>query len=126
MKILVVDDSAAIRGRIVTLLRDVDGVSGVIEAEEAVAALELLRSERPDLVILDLNLVGQSGLEILPRLKAILRAPVVVVLTNHSGDAYERRCRQLGADHFFDKSAQFEKAIDVVRAAIGGRRQPTR
>jgi len=126
MKILVVDDSAAIRVRIATLLRDIDGVCGVFEAADAARALELSRSERPDFVILDLNLVGQSGLEILPSLKALLRAPVVLVLTNHSGEAYEHRCRQLGADHFFDKSKQFESAIDVVRSAVESRQPPMR
>jgi DNA-binding NarL/FixJ family response regulator len=109
----------------VTLLRDIDGVKGVIEAGDAARALELSRAERPDFVILDLNLAGQSGLELLPPLKALLRAPIVVVLTNHSGEAYEHRCRQLGADHFFDKSKQFEMAIDVVRSAVDDGRQLT-
>jgi DNA-binding NarL/FixJ family response regulator len=125
MKVLVVDDSTAIRTRVVTLLRDIDGVIGVLEAGDAARALELSRAERPDFVILDLNLVGQSGLELLPPLKALLGAPIVVVLTNHSGEAYEHRCRQLGADHFFDKSQQFEMAIDVVRSAVNDRRQRT-
>jgi len=121
MKILVVDDSAAIRERLVTLLRDIDGVDGVIETESGDRAIDLSRSAQPDFVILDLNLVGQSGLEVLPSLKQLLKAPTVVVLTNHSGDAYANRCLQLGADYFFDKSKQFMTAIDVVRSAAKAR-----
>jgi DNA-binding NarL/FixJ family response regulator len=125
MKILVVDDSAAVRERIVKLLRDIDGVADVVEAGDATLAVDLARSLRPDFVILDLNLAGQSGLEILPSLKALLRAPTVLVLTNHSDDAYEQRCRRLGADYFFDKSRQFQAAFDVVRSAASARQQQT-
>jgi DNA-binding NarL/FixJ family response regulator len=49
-------------------------------------------------------------------------APTVVVLTNHAGEAYARRCRALGADYFFDKSKQFENALDVIRSDVAARR----
>ena len=122
MKLLVVDDSADVRKRIATLARDIDGVDFVLEADNATRAVDLARAMRPDFVILDLNLPGQSGLEILPLLKALLKAPTVLVLTNHAGEAFARRCQELGADHFFDKSSQFQKAIDMVRSTISTRR----
>jgi DNA-binding NarL/FixJ family response regulator len=121
MKVLVVDDSAGVRGRIATLLRDIDGVELVLEAADATRAIDLSRALRPEFVILDLNLPDRSGLEILPLLKRLLRAPTVLVLTNHTGDAYAQRCRDLGADHFFDKSTQFEAAVDLVRSAVVAR-----
>ncbi len=119
------DDSAGVRERIAILLRDIDGVELVVEAEDAAHAVDLSRSMRFDFVILDLNLPGPSGLEVLPLLKALLRAPTVIVLTNHAGEAYSNRCRQLGADYFFDKSTQFQAAIDVVRTAASARRPQT-
>jgi DNA-binding NarL/FixJ family response regulator len=125
MRVLVVDDSAGVRERIAILLRDIDGVELVVEAEDAAHAVDLSRSMRFDFVILDLNLPGPSGLEVLPLLKALLRAPTVIVLTNHAGEAYSNRCRQLGADYFFDKSTQFQAAIDVVRTAASARRPQT-
>jgi two-component system, OmpR family, response regulator len=124
MRVLVVDDSAAVRERIVTLLHDIEGVDNVDVAENASRAMELCRAQPPDFVMLDLDLAGQNGLEILPSLKALLGAPTVIVLTNHAGDAYAHRCRQLGADYFFDKSKQFEAALDIVRADADARRQP--
>jgi DNA-binding NarL/FixJ family response regulator len=122
MKVLVVDDSARVRERIATLVRDLEGVDLVFEADNAGQAMDLARSMRPELVILDLNLAGQSGLEILPLLKALLRAPTVLVLTNHAGEAFARRCQQLGADYFFDKSTQIQAAIDRVRSVAKRRR----
>jgi len=123
MKLLVVDDSADIRKRIATLARDIEGIDFIVEAESAARAVDLARAMRPDFVILDLNLPGQSGLEVLPLLKALLKAPTVLVLTNHVGEAFARRCQELGADHFFDKSKQFQAAMDVVRSEISARRR---
>jgi DNA-binding NarL/FixJ family response regulator len=125
MRILVVDDSEAVRVRIATLLRDIEGVELVAEAEDAAGAVDISRSLQPDFVILDLNLPGPSGLEVLPLLKQRSAASTIVVLTNHAGEAYARRCRDLGADYFFDKSKQFETAIDVVRSGVSARRQRT-
>jgi DNA-binding NarL/FixJ family response regulator len=115
MRILVVDDSATVRARLTRLLRDIEGVELVIEAEDTVKAIHLTRALCPHLIFLDLDLGGESGLDILPVFKVRPPSPKVVVLTNHSGEAYAARCRALGADHFFDKSSQFQQAIDVVR-----------
>jgi DNA-binding NarL/FixJ family response regulator len=121
MKLLLVDDAANVRKRIASLIRDIDGVEVVIEAENGAQAIDLARSMRPDFVILDLDLPGTSGLEILPMLKGLWRAPTVLVLTNHAGEAFARRSQELGADYFFDKSKQFQSAIEAVRSSIAAR-----
>jgi DNA-binding NarL/FixJ family response regulator len=119
----VVDDSAAVRARLTRLLRDIEGVELVVEAEDTVKALHLSRVMSPHLIFLDLDLGAQSGLDILPIFKRRPLAPKVVVLTNHSGDAYAERCRELGADHFFDKSKEFQQAIDIVHDGLSSRRR---
>jgi DNA-binding NarL/FixJ family response regulator len=121
MKVLVVDDSTTVRQRIVTLVREIAGIELVAEARNVAGALDMFERITPDLVILDLNLPGRSGIELLPILKTRVAPLVVVVLTNHAGNEYARRCRELGADYFFDKSKQFQKAIEVVRAARASR-----
>jgi two-component system, OmpR family, response regulator len=116
MRILVIDDSATLRARLTRLLRDIEGVELVVEAEDTVKADHLSRVMSPHLIFLDLG--GQNGLEVLPVFKGRPPSPKVVVLTNHPGEAYAARCRELGADHFFDKSSQFQQAIDVVRSDL--------
>ena len=118
MRVLVVDDSAAVRARLVTLLRDVDGVELVAEAEDGTRAVSLARVMTPHLVFLDLDLRGESGLDILQVLKDKREAPTVIILTNHAGDGYAEHCRALGADFFFDKSSQFQQAIEVARGSV--------
>ena len=114
MRILVVDDSAAVRARLTRLLRDIEGVELVMEAEDTEKALDLSRVMSPHLVFLDLDLRGESGLDILPVFKKHPLAPIVVVLTNHSGDGYAARCLELGADYFFDKSSELPRLVALA------------
>jgi DNA-binding NarL/FixJ family response regulator len=117
MRVLVVEDSAVVRERVVARIRDIAGVELVTETTDIAGALDALESVAPDLVILDLNLPGKSGMELLPILKTQAAPPVVVVLTNETSDECGRRCRELGADYFFDKSKQFQMALDIVEIA---------
>lgn len=115
MRILVVDDSPAIRARLVAMLVEVPGVEAR-EAAGADEALEVIRTSRPDLVVLDLHMPGKSGLEVLPALKALPSAPVVVVLTSHPTEHHRRLCVAQGADFFFDKSRDFARVVELVRS----------
>jgi DNA-binding NarL/FixJ family response regulator len=115
--VLVVDDSAAVRARVVGRLRDA-GLDVVGEAATAAAALELLRALHPDAILLDLQLPDRSGLDILPALKAHVPSPMVVVLTNCADDSCRRRSLALGADHFFDKSIDFDAVADALQKRL--------
>ena len=86
------------------------------------SALDLYRRERPDLVILDLNLVGSSGLELLRRLLQFDKAAKVLILSMHSEAIYAARALQAGARGYVSKSAGAEEFVDAVRqVAQGGR-----
>lgn len=106
MRVLIVEDSPAVRSRVATLLREA-GLEVVGEAETAEAALELTRSLRPDAIVLDLQLPDGNAMDVLPELKAVSPSPVVAVLTNASEPGYRKRCLELGADYFFDKANDF-------------------
>jgi DNA-binding NarL/FixJ family response regulator len=112
MRAIVVDASAAVRVRLVERLREA-GIDVVGEAGRAEEALALARSLQPDAIVLDMQLPGRSGLEILPALRADTRA-VIVVVTNAPHPRYRDQCLALGADFFFDKSSEF----DSIAAAL--------
>jgi DNA-binding NarL/FixJ family response regulator len=122
MRVLVIDDSAAVRSRVSELLREGRSFERVDEASDASFGISLARTQRPDAVILDLQLSGNSGLDVLPVLKRGVPPPVVIVLTNHATTAHRRECMARGADYFFDKSREFERAVLVVKALAAARR----
>ncbi len=115
MKVLVVDDSAAVRRRLASRLRELEGVKLVAEATDGSGALWYSRTLVPDVVLLDLSLPGPSGIEVLSRLKATENPPVVIVPTNHANESYRAACLGRGADFFFDKSQQFDDMVELVR-----------
>jgi CheY-like chemotaxis protein len=111
--VLIVDDSHAIRARLVSLMREIEGVDP-LEASGADEALELVRRDGADVVVLDLHMPGKGGLEILPLLKATPARPLVVVFTSHPTELHRRECLALGADYFFDKSRDFAELLGVI------------
>jgi DNA-binding NarL/FixJ family response regulator len=119
MNVLIVDDSLIVRERLAEALREIVPVAAMLGAGDVTGALLALQQFVPDLVILDLNLAGGSGLDLLPYLKRRVPAPHVVVLTNHAEPEYADRCRRLGADFFFDKSTQFDEALEAMRSIAG-------
>lgn len=114
----IAEDSDALRARLVEMLREVDGVDVVGEAETPEAAIEGILASRPNFVVLDYQLLGGTGVDVLQAVRAKTPNTVFIVLTNHPLPQYRRVCMAAGADCFFDKSADFEKVKQVI-AGLG-------
>ena len=120
MKILIVDDHAIVRDGLSRLLA-ADGDHEVKLAATGREALLLARSFHPALVILDLNLPGLGGLELLRRLVAI-EAGRILVLSMHAEPLYARRSLEAGAHGYVSKNAAPDELLTAVRrVAAGGR-----
>jgi DNA-binding NarL/FixJ family response regulator len=119
VRVLVVDDSPAVRKRLLELLSDSKGVEQVWQAADAAEALQLVRSNPIELALLDISLGAQTGLELLRTLRAEYSHIKVLVLTNSSTDAHRSECLRRGAHFFFDKSHDFERAMAVVTSVAG-------
>jgi two-component system response regulator EvgA len=113
VKVLVVDDSHPIRARLVARLEELLAWD-VHQASRADEALALCRASRMDAVLLDLQMPGQGGLSIVASLKALHPPPVVVVMTGHPTEPHRRSSLAAGADHFFDKAHEVERALEVL------------
>jgi len=114
MRVFVADDSAPVRERIESLLREIPDIEVVGHAEDSLAARLLITALQPDVVILDINMPGGSGIEVLHDIKRLSPSPKVIMLTNYSQPQYRARCLEEGADHFFDKSTEFDRIRDVL------------
>jgi two-component system, NarL family, invasion response regulator UvrY len=119
MKVLLVDDHAIVRDGLKRLLADLD-VGPILEAASGRAALDLARVERPQLVILDLNLPDLGGLELLSRLLREDSAVRVLVLSMHAEPLYASRALQAGAKGYVSKAAAPAEIVAAVRALARG------
>ena len=121
MKILLVDDHVIVRSGLRNLLTSVSDTQ-ISEAATGRDALLRLRQDRPDLVLLDLNLPGIGGLELLRRMLLEDKAARILVLSMHAEPLYAARAMELGARGYLSKNASAEELLTAVRrVAEGGR-----
>jgi len=118
LKVLVAEDSALIRERLAGLLSELPQVEIVGEASDGSSALRLFFACRPRAVILDIQMPGPNGIEVLRQIKAEDRGCVVIILTSYQQPEFRDRCAQAGADFFFHKSTEFEKVLLVLNKLI--------
>lgn len=124
MKTFVVDDSAAFRSALGTLLGSVPAIELVGEAEDTADAIEAILRTSPDAVILDLQLKTGSGLPVLKAVKRLLPKTRFLVVTNLAYGSYRNHCLAAGADDFFDKSKDLDRLIaHCTHLAATGTRQ---
>lgn len=114
MKIFLVEDSTEILHRLSTLIAEIGGITVVGQADEEEAALEGIFGTLPNAVILDLTLSSGNGITVLRHVKARRPEIRVIVLTNNTHQQYQKKCRLLGAEHFLDKSRDFEKLAGLL------------
>ncbi|MBI3851209.1 MAG: response regulator transcription factor [Verrucomicrobia bacterium] len=118
MKVLIVDDSTLIRAHLIELLSEVERVEIVGLARDPNEALALFEANRPDAVILDIQMPGGSGIKVLERIKCEAQSCAVIMLTNHSEAVYRQHCLKKGADYFFQKATEFQKVAETLRELV--------
>jgi DNA-binding NarL/FixJ family response regulator len=100
------------------LLAHVRGVEVVDQVGTVEETREAVRRLRPDAVILDMQMPGGSGIDVLESMKKDRLISTVIVLTNHPYAPYRKKCLQVGAKFFLDKSSEFEKVGEVLQGLI--------
>lgn len=125
MKILVVDDDLELLGLVAYALRQAGYL--VLEAPDALAGLRTFEEERPDLVILDVNLPKTSGLEMLRRIRAEGDRTPIMMLTVRSTEEDQVEALDVGADDYLTKPFSPRTLLARVRALLrrgGSERSP--
>jgi DNA-binding NarL/FixJ family response regulator len=118
MKVFIADDSSIIRERLVSLLAGIPEIEIVGQAHNTRLANNLIRQSQPDVLILDIQMPGGSGIELLQQVKKKTPSPLVMMMTGNAFPQYRRRCLQAGADYFFDKTTEFEQIRETLCGLI--------
>jgi CheY-like chemotaxis protein len=119
MKILIVDDLKLIRDLIRTMVSRLPFVSAIEEAGDVPQALLAAGSLQPDVVTLDMQLPGGTGLDVLHAIKQADRGPTVIVVTNQADPQTRRACLAAGASFFLDKSLDMERLPAILKMLTG-------
>jgi two-component system chemotaxis response regulator CheY len=114
-RIYIVDDSVKLRKTLCELLADVDSVQVIGQAGDAGEALDDIRVLKPDAVLLDIRLPGKNGIQLLGEIKELQPDITVVIMTNYDYPQYRQQSIRAGADHFFNKTREFENIIEVLK-----------
>jgi DNA-binding NarL/FixJ family response regulator len=113
MDILIIDNSPILRHCIADVLRGVSGVEIIGEAQDAEEALTFCCNKKPGIVIMDISLRDGNGIDLLKEIKK-KSSTRAIVFTNYPYPQYRKKCFEVGADYFFDKSSNFRDLVRIV------------
>ena len=120
MRILIADDHTVVRRGLKEILVEAFDKSVVGEAPGAAEALERVRKQKWDLVILDIGMPGRGGIEVLKEIKNEFPKLPVLILSMHPEDQYAVRALKAGASGYLTKESASEELIQAVRKIIRG------
>jgi two-component system LytT family response regulator len=112
MRVLIVDDESPARERLKRLLADIEGVELIGEAASGIQAVEMIERERPDLVLLDIQMPGLDGFEVI---EALEDPPPVIFVTAY--DEYAIRAFEVNALDYLLKPFSRERLAKAMRRA---------
>jgi DNA-binding NarL/FixJ family response regulator len=123
---LLVDDSALVRVHMAELLDDVARHVEIRHAGDVPSGVRLMEQRRPDLMILDIDLPGQNGLDLLKIARRKFPDTLIVMMSMHDHPVLRQRCAELGASFFFHKTTEFDRIADLCReqAELRAKRTP--
>jgi DNA-binding NarL/FixJ family response regulator len=121
VRILLADDHPLVRTGVRRILEAQPGLVVAGEVSNGDAALDFLRADPVDVMVLDLTMPGTDGFEVLRQVKATLPGMKVLVLTMHADAEYVARAVQDGADGYLLKDSAVQDLVAAIEAVQAGR-----
>lgn len=122
IKILIADDHAIVRKGLAEIISDEIDMQVCYEAKNAEDVIELIRDKEIDIIILDINMPGKSGLDILKDLRFLKPEIPVLILSINPEDQFARRCLRAGASGYMNKDIEPDEFISAIRKIIKGQK----
>ncbi|KAA1174017.1 UvrY/SirA/GacA family response regulator transcription factor [Marinobacter salinexigens] len=122
IRVLVVDDHELVRSGITRMLADNPDLDVIGQVSSGEDAIEFVRKDRPDIVLMDIRMPGIGGLEATRRILRIDDSIRVIVVTACADDPYPTRVMQSGATAYITKGADIKEMVRAIRMAHSGQR----
>jgi two-component system, NarL family, invasion response regulator UvrY len=120
LKVIIADDHTVVRHGLKEILTREFGKIKIAEARDAREATALLSKDKWDLVLLDINMPGRSGLEVLSDARQLCPTTAVLVLTAYPEREFAIRAFKLGAAGYLNKQSAFDELIAAVKRVLTG------
>lgn len=120
LRVILADDHTLMRKSLAALLEMHDGFVVVAEAGNGDDAIQQTIDIKPDVLVLDLNMPGKGGLDVLPIVREKVPSVKVLVLTGRDEDSYIMRALRAGAHGYMLKSAEEEDLLDAIDKVLSG------
>ncbi|MDR1216733.1 MAG: response regulator transcription factor [Treponema sp.] len=121
IKILIVDDHPLFSRGLASLILSKPMYKVVAEATNSAEALKIMREEKPNLAIVDLNLGDENGLDLIASMMAIDEKLIILVLSMHDERYYSERVLRLGAKGFIMKDEAGNKVLEAIKRVLDGK-----
>lgn len=122
IRVLVVDDHELVRSGITRMLADNSDLEVIGQTSSGEEAIEFVRKNRPDIVLMDIRMPGIGGLEATRRILRIDDSVRIIVVTACADDPYPTRVMQSGATAYITKGADIKEMVRAIRMAHSGQR----
>ncbi len=126
MKMLLVEDSTLLREVLFETINNLSNVSVTGTAATQYKAIELLDASPFDILLLDIELAEGNGFEVIRHIQKAsypFKQPILMMLTNHAHPHYRNLAKTLGVHYFFDKSMDFDLAVEAIELEANRFRQ---
>lgn len=118
--VLIVDDHPSLRLVLKMHLSQVLGVTGILEADNGQATIQIVKDSAPGLVILDIDIPKINGLDVIPRIRAIQPSIRILVVSGQDQSVFAPRVKTAGANGYVSKAQEISEIIRCVEAILAG------
>lgn len=119
-RVLLVDDVPLMRSGLAAILSTTADIVVAAEVDDGDEVIDAVHAHRPDVILLDIRMARQGGIETIGQVKALPDAPKVLMLTTFDADQLAYRSIEAGADGFLLKTASPQEICDGIRNVAGG------
>lgn len=125
MRILIIDDHKIVRRGLISIIAEHFPAAFIGEADSSQAALGMIYGSAWDLVLLDINIPGRSGLDLLAEMKAVAPGTSVIVISASSEEDFAIRAFKLHAAAYLTKGCVADEIVPAMKKALAGGRYVT-